>query len=77
MEVKYVPFDRKGVASVATFLSHVIVDLGRDHFPTFLSQGKRICSGGVDFSENDIAAEKMISIAINSNVDRGKLKNIV
>ena len=68
-EVKYVPFDCKGMASVATFLSHVIVDLGRDHFPTFLARVRGFVQGGVDFSENDIAAEKMISIAINSNVD--------
>jgi hypothetical protein len=68
-EIKYVPFDCKGVSSIAAFLSEVVVDLGRENFPTFLGKVKLFLQGGVDFSENDIAAEKTISIAINSNVD--------
>ena len=67
--VAYVPFDCKGVDSIAAFLSEVVVDLGRDKFPTFLNQVKLFVQGGVDFSENDIVAEKTISIAINSTVD--------
>lgn len=67
--IKYVPFDCKGVSSVAAFLSLVVIDLGRDQFPTFLDKVRALIKGGVDFSGNDIAAEKTISIAINSNVD--------
>lgn len=68
-EVKLVPFDCKGVSSIAAFLSELVVDLGRDKFPHFLEKVKFFVQGGVDFSENDIAAEKTISIAINSSVD--------
>lgn len=68
-DVVYVPFDCKGVDSIAAFLSEVVVDLGREKFPTFLNKVKLFVQGGVDFSENDIAAEKTILIAINSNVD--------
>lgn len=68
-EVKFVPFDCKGVNSIAAFLSEVVVDLGHENFPRFLEKVKFFVQGGVDFSENDIAAEKTISIAINSNVD--------
>lgn len=67
--VHYVPFDCKGVASVAAFLSQVVVELGRKQFPTFISKVNVFVQGGVDFSENDIDAEKMVSIAINSDVD--------
>lgn len=66
--VEYVPFDCKGVVSVAAFLSQVVVDLGRNRFPTFMKKVKNFVQGGVDFSENDIDAEKM-TIAINSDVD--------
>jgi hypothetical protein len=68
-EVKFVPFDCKGVNSIATFLAEVVVDLGHENFPRFLEKVKFFVQGGIDFSENDIAAEKTISIAINSNVD--------
>lgn len=68
-EIKYVPFDCKGVVNVAAFLSQVVMDLGHDRFPNFADKVKMFVQGGVDFSENDIAAEKMISIAINSSVD--------
>jgi hypothetical protein len=68
-EIKYVPFDCKGVNSIAAFLSEVVVDLGREQFPTFVDKVRLFVQGGVDFSENDIAAEKTISIAINSSVD--------
>ena len=67
--VQYVPFDCKGVASVAAFLSLVVAELGRDRFPTFISKVKVFVQGGVDFSENDIDADKMVSIAINSDID--------
>lgn len=67
--VRYVPFDCKGVSSIAAFLSEVVVDLGQENFPTFLNKVKLFVQAGVDFSENDIAAEKTISIAINSHVD--------
>lgn len=66
--VTYVPFDCKGVVGVAAFLSQVVVDLGRNRFPTFMNKVKMFVQGGVDFSENDISAEKM-SIAINSDID--------
>jgi hypothetical protein len=69
LEVKFVPFDCKGVSSIAAFLSEVVVDLGRENFPTFLGKVKLFVQGGVDFSENDIAAKETISIAIISNVD--------
>lgn len=68
-EVKYVPFDCKGVTSVAAFLSQVVVDLGHDQFETFTGKVRGFVQGGVDFSDNDIAAEKTISIAINSIAD--------
>lgn len=68
-EVKYVPFDCKGVNSISAFLSEVVVDLGREQFPSFVEKVKVFVQGGVDFSENDIAAEKTISIAINSVID--------
>ena len=68
-EVRYVPFDCKGGVSVAAFLSQIVVDLGREQFPSFASEVNGFIKGGVDFSENDIAAENTISIAINSNVD--------
>ncbi|MBD2256286.1 AAA family ATPase [Pseudanabaena sp. FACHB-2040] len=68
-EVKYVPFDCKGVNSIAAFLSEVVTDLGHDKFPAFGNKVRLFVQGGVDFSENDIAAEKSISIAINSGVD--------
>jgi hypothetical protein len=68
-EAIYVPFDCKGVDSIPAFLSEVVIELGRERFPTFLSKVKLFVQGGVDFSENDIAAEKTISIAINSQVD--------
>ncbi len=68
-ETKYVPFDCKGVDSIAAFLSQVVVDLGREKFPSFVDKVRVFVHGGVDFSENDIAAEKTISIAINSNID--------
>lgn len=68
--IQYVPFNCKGVTSIAAFLSQVVVDLGSDQFPTFSSKVRLfVQGGGVDFSENDIAAEKTIAIAINSNVD--------
>ncbi|MBD2074361.1 ATP-binding protein [Phormidium sp. FACHB-592] len=67
--VKYVPFDCKGVDSIAAFLSEVVTELGQEQFQTFLSKVKLFVQGGVDFSENDIAAENTISIAINSHVD--------
>ncbi len=66
--VQYVPFDCKGVASVAAFLSQVVVDLGRGQFPTFMSKVKVFVKAGVDFSENEFDAEKL-SIMINSDVD--------
>lgn len=66
-EIKYIPFDCKGVVSIATFLSQIVVDLGQEKFPNFVNQVKVFVQGGVDFSENDIAAENTISIAINSN----------
>lgn len=68
-EVAYVPFDCKGVDSIAAFLSEVVVELGRERFPTFSAKVKLFVQGGVDFSENDIAARDAISIAINSGVD--------
>lgn len=68
-EIKYVPFDCKGVNSVAAFLSEIVTDLGREQFPSFTDKIRFFVQGGVDFSENDIAAEKTISIAINSNFD--------
>ncbi|MEM8720263.1 MAG: ATP-binding protein [Cyanobacteria bacterium P01_G01_bin.39] len=69
-EIKYIPFDCKGVVSIPAFLSQIVVDLGHDKFPSFVSKVKVFVQGGVDFSENDIAAENTISIAINSsNVD--------
>ena len=68
-EVKYVPFDCKGLDSIAAFLSEVVNDLGRAQFPIFEKKLRTFIQGGVDFSENDIAAEK-ISIAINGiNID--------
>ncbi|MEL7142216.1 MAG: ATP-binding protein [Cyanobacteria bacterium J06573_11] len=66
--VKYVPFDCKGVASVSAFLSQVVVDLGRGKFPTFMRKVKVFVKGGVEFSDNELDAEKM-SIMINSDVD--------
>ena len=69
-EVKYVPFDCKGVTSVAAFLSQVVVDLGRDQFKTFTGKVRGFVQGGVDFSDNDIAAEKTISIALVSRIFR-------
>ena len=36
--VKYVPFDCKGLDSIAAFLSEVVNDLGRAQFPTFVKQ---------------------------------------
>lgn len=45
-----------------------VVDLGREQFPAFAAKVSGFINGGVDFSENDIAADT-ISIAINSNVD--------
>ncbi|MEM7761038.1 MAG: ATP-binding protein [Cyanobacteria bacterium P01_A01_bin.40] len=69
-DIKYIPFDCKGVVSIPAFLSQIVVDLGQEQFPTFVSKVKVFVHGGVDFSENDIAAEQTISIAINSdNVD--------
>lgn len=44
------------------------MDLGREQFPAFAAKVSGFINGGVDFSENDIAADT-ISIAINSNVD--------
>lgn len=69
LEIRYVPFECKGVVSIASFLSQVVVDLGREQFPSFITKVRVFVQGGVDFSENDIAAEKTISIAINANVD--------
>ena len=63
-EVKYVPFDCKGLDSIAAFLSEVVNDLGRAQFPIFEKKLRTFIQGSVDFSENDIAA-KEISIAIN------------
>lgn len=69
-EVKYVPFDCKGLNSIAAFLSEVVTDLGRAQFPSFVKQVKLFSQGSIDFSENDIEADK-ISIAINgSNLDK-------
>ena len=65
-EVKYVPFDCKGSNSILAFLSQVADYLGRVQFPTFVKQLRTFGQGSVDFSENDIAAEK-ISIAIYGN----------
>lgn len=62
--VKYVPFDCKGLDSIAAFLSEVVNDLGRAQFPTFVKQLRTFIQGSVDFSENDIEAQT-ISIAIN------------
>ncbi|RZM76598.1 ATP-binding protein [Leptolyngbya iicbica] len=67
--VAYVPFDCKGVDSIASFLSEVVVDLGRERFQTFSGKVKLFVQGGVDFSENDIAARDAINIAINSSID--------
>ncbi len=67
-EIKYVPFDCKGGNSLADFLSHVILYLGNEHFPNFSSKLKFFVHGGVDFSENDIAAET-ISIAIHADAN--------
>ncbi|MGB3789834.1 MAG: ATP-binding protein [Phormidesmis sp.] len=66
--VQYVPFDCKGIVSVAAFFSRVVFELGHEQFDAFVKQVNGFVQGGVDFSENDIAAEKM-SIAINSGVD--------
>jgi hypothetical protein len=67
--VKYVPFDCKGLDSIAAFLSEVVNDLGRKQFPAFEKQLRTFIQGSVDFSENDIEADK-ISIAINgTNID--------
>ena len=66
-EIKYIPFDCRGVVSIETFLSQIMADLGQEKFPTFVNQVKVFVQGGVDFSENDIVAEKTISIAIYSN----------
>lgn len=68
-DAHYVPFDCKGVESIAAFLSEVVTELGRDRFPQFTQKVRSFVQGGVDFSENDIAAENTISIAINANVD--------
>ena len=65
---QYVPFDCKGVTSVAAFLSQVVVDLGREQFKTFISKVKVFVKAGVDFSENELDAQQM-SIMINSDVD--------
>jgi len=62
--VKYVPFDCKGLDSIAAFLSEVVNDLGRAQFPIFEKKLRTFIQGSVDFSENDIAAQT-ISIAIN------------
>ena len=67
-DIKCVPFDCKGVNSIPAFLSEVMFDLGREQFPTFTQKVKVFVQGGVDFSENDVAADT-ISIAINSSVD--------
>jgi len=63
-EVKYVPFDCKGLDSIASFLYGVMNDLGRTQFPTFVKQVRTFIQGSVDFSENDIEAQT-IYIAIN------------
>lgn len=70
-EVAYVPFDCKGVDSIASFLLEVAVELGREKFPTFLNKVKQFVQGEVEFSENNIAAEK-ISIVINSQIEVAK-----
>jgi hypothetical protein len=68
-EVKYVPLDCKGSSSIPHFLSQVMNCLGKKQFQSFGNQLKTFIQGGVDFSENDIEAEK-ISIAIHgANID--------